>query len=457
MASIKTTAGNRAKVGVISDLAITQEIIDEGIQCVQVDKGDLGGKQIMYYFHPEMKVCPHFACCLCGSLILTFSGVYRHKNFCRVLKEKRSDNPTKQIETSDVASGGIQTKKGNRTKVSAISNLALTQKIIEEGMKCIPFNLGDLGGLQNIYYFHPKMEVVPNFACCLCGSLIRTCLGVHRHRKFCKVLKEKRTETQTKQEKNCDETSGGFIPSLDKSETPKQYIENKAYSGEFLEQPSDADEEKQQAKFKKGKLVLGLDSITEKGKADKTQKRLEIKSKRRTTNKKKIRNPTKPDKPEKTLVTDAPLIACNEAVGSSTSTLEHGQKANQPNKSKLNSMELLAQESNTDVDKQETIINKEQQLVCSDSITGQDKNNKAKEPEKKKSKLPKTNKPQQLTRAKIMDKVVEPVENEANAVQTTKPKKKRTNRMIKELKSSLENQDLEENTGRGKRRTRSKT
>jgi hypothetical protein len=172
---------------------------------------------------------------------------------------------------------------------------------------------------------------------------------------------------------------------------------------------------------------------------------------------KKIRNPTKPDKPEKTLVTDAPVIACNEAVGSSTSTLEHGHKANQPNKSKLNSMELLAQESNTDVDKQETIINKEQQLVCSDSITGQDKNNKAKEPEKKKSKLPKTNKPQQLTRAKIMDKVVEPVENEANAVQTTKPKKKRTNRMIKELKSSLENQDLEENTGRGKRRTRSKT
>jgi hypothetical protein len=81
----------RGKVSVISDIEVQQKIMGGEFHIVPIDLGAMGGPQTLFYFHPEMRVVPHFACSLCGSIVRTFSGVYKHKYFCKILKKNKSN------------------------------------------------------------------------------------------------------------------------------------------------------------------------------------------------------------------------------------------------------------------------------------------------------------------------------------------------------------------------------
>ena len=84
-------SSNRIKVDAIpTDSELQQEINNGKFHVVPTNLGLMGGAQDLFYFHPEIKVAPHFVCSLCGALIRTYSGVYKHKKYCRVLKEQES-------------------------------------------------------------------------------------------------------------------------------------------------------------------------------------------------------------------------------------------------------------------------------------------------------------------------------------------------------------------------------
>ena len=92
-------SNNRIKVDAIPPNSELQQEINNGkFHVVPTNLGAMGGVQDLFYFHPELKVSPHFVCSLCGALIRTYSGVYKHKKYCRVLKEQES---TKMIDANE--------------------------------------------------------------------------------------------------------------------------------------------------------------------------------------------------------------------------------------------------------------------------------------------------------------------------------------------------------------------
>ena len=79
--------GNRPRCVAITDCDLQQNILDGELHIVRTDLGLMGGATDLFYFHPAMAVAPHFVCSLCGALIRTYSGVYKHKNYCKLYKQ----------------------------------------------------------------------------------------------------------------------------------------------------------------------------------------------------------------------------------------------------------------------------------------------------------------------------------------------------------------------------------
>jgi hypothetical protein len=81
-----TMASNRFKVGALSNIEILEKCRKGGLHISLADLGVMGGTQDIFHFHPQMLIGPHFSCALCGALVRTYSGVYKHVKYCKCLK-----------------------------------------------------------------------------------------------------------------------------------------------------------------------------------------------------------------------------------------------------------------------------------------------------------------------------------------------------------------------------------
>ena len=72
------------KVDVLPEGATLDKCREGGLHTIERGFGIGGGITEIHYFHPQHNARPYFACALCGKIVRTYSGVYKHGlKFCK--------------------------------------------------------------------------------------------------------------------------------------------------------------------------------------------------------------------------------------------------------------------------------------------------------------------------------------------------------------------------------------
>ena len=100
------------KLDVLPEGAPLDKCRGGGLHTINRAFGIGGGITEIHYFHPQHTMRPYFGCALCGKIVRSYSGVYKHGlKFCKKITAKgtasigstqqRNENMTQETSTMD--------------------------------------------------------------------------------------------------------------------------------------------------------------------------------------------------------------------------------------------------------------------------------------------------------------------------------------------------------------------